>query len=109
MRSGFVIGMRGIYWNDSEPAIRASGETLASGLLSPPSISGYKCDECGLVMMFTSATSGRTSSGGTKLERIICPKCGRKYSLAPWEIFENRPFHCRVCGLDFQIPDVKKQ
>lgn len=105
MKTGYIIAARGIWWNDHVPSgFGRGGEKLALNWIGWSSISGFKCDNCGLIVCYPGA-----EAGARKKERIICPQCGKAFSFTHASMSEDGSLRCPACGVDFLITDAEKQ
>ena len=105
MKSGFVVSGYGMWWNDHVPSVICrGGELLARNLWGCSAVAGFRCDNCGLIVLRPDR-----GSRAEKQEQIICPYCGKDYPFAHASLSEDGSFHCPACGMDFLITDTERQ
>lgn len=105
MKRGYIVATPGMWWNDHVPSVICrGGEKLAWSWAGCSSISGFKCDNCKLIICYPG-----TEIPGRKEERIACPQCGKTYSFTHATVLEDDLLHCPACGADFLIADAKRR
>jgi len=77
---------------------------LAQNLWGCANVPGFRCDNCGLIVLHPSR-----GSGPMKHEQIVCPQCGKVYPFAHATLSEDGSLHCPACGSDFLIADIERQ